>query len=35
MAGEIRQPIDIAALEHYIESNIKEIALPIEVKQVS
>jgi hypothetical protein len=34
MAGEIRQPIDIAALERYINDNVKEIQVPISVKQV-
>ncbi|KIW07574.1 uncharacterized protein PV09_01529 [Verruconis gallopava] len=33
MAGEIRQPIDIAALERYIADNVKEIQVPITVKQ--
>lgn len=35
MAGEIRQPIDLAALERYIDSHVKEIKVPISVKQVS
>lgn len=34
MAGEIRQPIDLAALERYIDSHVKEIKVPIAVKQV-
>ena len=34
MAGAIRQPIDIPALERYIESHVPEIKTPIEVKQV-
>ncbi len=34
MAGPIRQPIDIAALELYINDNVKEIQVPISVKQV-
>jgi hypothetical protein len=35
MAGEIRQPIDLAALERYIDNHVKEIKGPISVKQVS
>ena len=34
MAGEIRQPIDISALQRYIEKNVPEIKTPLEVKQV-
>jgi hypothetical protein len=34
MAGTVRQPIDIAALERFIAENVPEIELPIEVKQV-
>lgn len=34
MAGEIRQPIDIASLERYVTSNVPEIKTPITVKQV-
>jgi hypothetical protein len=34
MAGAVRQPIDIASLERYIEKNVPEIAVPIDVKQV-
>lgn len=34
MAGEIRQPIDVAALQKYIEKNVPEIQTPLEVKQV-
>ena len=34
MAGAIRQPIDLAALERYIDSHVKEIQVPISVKQV-
>jgi hypothetical protein len=34
MAGEIRQPIDIAAFERYCADNVKEIQVPITVKQV-
>jgi hypothetical protein len=35
MAGEIRQPIDIIALQKYIENNVPEIKTPLEIKQVS
>lgn len=34
MAGAIRQPIDIPALEHYISQHVPEITIPIDVKQV-
>jgi len=34
MAGAIRQPIDIAALQRYITQNVPQIKTPIEVKQV-
>lgn len=34
MAGNVRQPIDIASLERYIAANVPEIAVPIDVKQV-
>lgn len=34
MAGEVRQSIDVASLERYIKSNVPEIAVPIDVKQV-
>lgn len=34
MAGAVRQPIDIAALERFITENVTEIEVPIEVKQV-
>jgi hypothetical protein len=34
MAGAIRQPIDIAALQRYIEQNVPQIKTPLEVKQV-
>jgi len=33
MAGEVRQPIDVASLERYIADNVPEIAVPIDVKQ--
>jgi hypothetical protein len=35
MAGRIRQPIDVKALERYVASNVPDIKVPIEVKQVS
>lgn len=34
MAGPIRQQIDIAALERYIDKNVPEIKTPLDVKQV-
>ena len=34
MAGEIRQPIDIKALEKFIDANVPELKTPLEVKQV-
>lgn len=34
MAGAVRQPIDVAALERYISQNVPEIKTPIDVKQV-
>lgn len=34
MAGPIRQPIDLAALERYIDSNVPQIKTPLELKQV-
>ncbi|KAF2132611.1 APH-domain-containing protein [Dothidotthia symphoricarpi CBS 119687] len=33
MAGNVRQPIDVASLERYVEANVPEITLPIDVKQ--
>ncbi|PVI08025.1 APH-domain-containing protein [Periconia macrospinosa] len=33
MAGNVRQPIDVASLERYISANVPEIAVPIDVKQ--
>ncbi|KAH6637911.1 kinase-like domain-containing protein [Boeremia exigua] len=33
MAGNVRQPIDVASLERYITANVPEIAVPIDVKQ--
>jgi hypothetical protein len=35
MAGNVRQPIDVASLERYISANVPEITVPIDVKQVS
>ena len=34
MAGAVRQPIDQAALERYIEKNVPDIKPPLELKQV-
>lgn len=34
MAGAVRQPIDLASLERYIENNVPEIKTPIDIKQV-
>lgn len=34
MAGNVRQPIDTAALERYIAANVPEIAVPLDIKQV-
>lgn len=34
MAGNVRQPIDVASLERYIAANVPEIAIPVDVKQV-
>lgn len=34
MAGNVRQPIDVASLERYITANVPEIAVPIDIKQV-
>ncbi|KAI2781092.1 acyl-CoA dehydrogenase family member 11 [Daldinia loculata] len=33
MAGQVRHPIDTAALERYITQNVPEIKLPLDVKQ--
>ncbi|KAI8631448.1 acyl-CoA dehydrogenase family member 11 [Xylariaceae sp. FL1651] len=33
MAGRVRHPIDVKALEKYISQNVPEIKLPLEVKQ--
>jgi hypothetical protein len=34
MAGRVRQPIDIPALEAYLGKAVAEIKLPLDVKQV-
>jgi hypothetical protein len=34
MAGQVRQPIDVASLERYVAANVPEIQVPLEVKQV-
>lgn len=34
MAGPVRQPIDLASLERYIDTNVPEIKTPLELKQV-
>jgi hypothetical protein len=34
MAGRVRHPIDVKALERYIEEHVPEIKTPLEVKQV-
>ena len=34
MAGRVRHPIDMRALERWIEKNIPEIEVPLEIKQV-
>lgn len=34
MAGAVRQPIDVAALERYIEQNVPEVKPPLDLKQV-
>lgn len=33
MAGPVRQPIDVAALERYIGQNVPEVKPPLELKQ--
>jgi hypothetical protein len=35
MAGPVRQPIDLASLERYIDQNVEQIKTPLELKQVS
>lgn len=34
MAGKVRHPIDTVALERYIGKNVREIKVPLDVKQV-
>lgn len=34
MAGRVRQPIDIGALEKWISQNVPQIEVPLDVKQV-
>ena len=34
MAGSVRHPIDMRALERWIEKNIPEIEVPLQIKQV-
>ena len=34
MAGRVRQPINVEALEAYITKNVPEIKVPLDVKQV-
>lgn len=34
MAGKVRQPIDLKALEKYIDQNVPEIKTPLDLKQV-
>ena len=34
MAGRVRQPIDVGALENWISKNVREIEVPLDVKQV-
>lgn len=34
MAGQVRQPIDVASLERYVAANVTEIQVPLDVKQV-
>lgn len=33
MAGRVRQPIDVKSLETYLQSNVPDVSLPLEVKQ--
>lgn len=35
MAGPVRQPIDLKALEKYVEEHVPEIKTPFDLKQVS
>lgn len=34
MAGPVRQPIDLASLERYIDSNVPALKTPLQLKQV-
>lgn len=34
MAGRVRHPIDVKALEKYIEEHVPEIKTPLDLKQV-
>jgi hypothetical protein len=34
MAGRVRQPIDVPALEKYLSKNEPRIKVPLEIKQV-
>jgi hypothetical protein len=34
MAGQVRQPIDVASLERYVAAHVPEIQIPLDVKQV-
>lgn len=34
MAGRVRHPIDVKALERYIEQHVPEIKTPLDIKQV-
>lgn len=34
MAGNVRQPIDVASLERYVSAHVPEIKVPLDVKQV-
>ena len=34
MAGAVRQQIDVASLERYVDRNLPDIRVPLEVKQV-
>jgi hypothetical protein len=34
MAGVVRQPIDVKSLENYIQKNVPEIQIPLNLKQV-
>jgi hypothetical protein len=34
MAGRVRHPIDVKALEKYLNENVPEIKTPLDIKQV-